>query len=292
MSEPTRTPLPERAARRCHNAVNPLHSFHYFSPELAEEMGRLGLGDASAVYLATRAAAFGQVGAGVVTASFYNFSPELVARHVPAVWGTAFPGVVLQARLRTVDRSLRRLLGDEAVESAEMKEAARLALRATEACTPQGRPLYAAHADLPVPEEPHLAYWHAATLLREHRGDGHVHTLLRAGLGPVEALVTHTATGRGMVPRFVLASRGWHRADWEAAVARLRERGLLDAEGELTEAGEALRARVEAETDALDQAPYEYLGAEDVARLTDLAKGFTRAGIGAGAFPAGIFGKG
>ncbi|EGJ73517.1 hypothetical protein STTU_0728 [Streptomyces sp. Tu6071] len=291
MSEPTRTPLPERAARRCHNAVNPLHSFHYFSPELAAEMGEAGLTDSSAVYLATRAAAFGPVGAGAVTASFYNFSPELVARHLPAAWDTAAPDVVLAARLRTVDRLLRRLLGDDAVESAEMKDAARLALRAAEACRPEGRPLYAAHADLPVPEEPHLAYWHAATLLREHRGDGHVHVLLRAGLDPVEALVTHTATGRGMVPRFVIASRGWRRADWEAAADRLRERGLLDAEGELTEAGQALRTRVETETDALDEAPYAHLGAEDVARLTELATGFTRAGIAAGAFPAGIFGK-
>ncbi|EFG64307.1 SCO6745 family protein, partial [Streptomyces sp. SPB074] len=111
MSEPTRTPLPERAARRCHNAVNPLHSFHYFSPELGEEMGGIGLTDSSAVYLATRAAAFGPVGAGVVTASFYNFSPELVARHVPAVWEKAAPEQVLRARLRTVDRSLRRLIG-------------------------------------------------------------------------------------------------------------------------------------------------------------------------------------
>ncbi|MEV0844630.1 hypothetical protein AB0J21_01870 [Streptomyces sp. NPDC049954] len=286
------TKLPPRAARRCHNVINPLHSLHYFSPDLGEVMGELGLKDRSAVYLATRAAAMGQVGAGAVTATFYNFSPRLVAEHVPAVWGTVFPGTVLQARLQVVDLTLRRLLGDEAVESPEMAEAARLALRAAEACRPEARPLYAAHADLPVPSEPHLAYWHAATLLREHRGDGHVQVLLRAGLDPVEALVTHTATGRGMVPRFVIASRGWHRTDWEAAVERLRGRGLLDADGELTEAGQAQRLEIEEETDRLDLAPYEHLGAPDVERLTELAKAFTGTALANGGFPDGVFGKG
>ena len=120
-----------------------------------------------------------------------------------------------------------------------------LALRAAEACTRHARPLYAAHADLPVPEQPHLAYWHAATLLREHRGDGHLAALLAAGLDPVEALVSHTATGKGMSPRWVLATRGWRRTDWDDATERLRGRGLLDAEGELTEAGVALRAELE-----------------------------------------------
>ena len=52
-----------------------------------------------------------------------------------------------------------------------------------------------------MPEQPHLAFWHATTLLREHRGDGHLAALLELGLDPLEALVTHTATGKGMAPR-------------------------------------------------------------------------------------------
>lgn len=155
--------LPARAERRCHNAVNPLHSSLFFSPDLGAEMAKIGIEDQSAAYFATRAAALGAVGAGTVSATFYNFNPALVARHVPAVWETASPDVVLGARLRAADTTLRRLLGEEVIASDAMAEAARLALRATEACTPHARPLYAAHADLPVPEEPHLAFWHAAT---------------------------------------------------------------------------------------------------------------------------------
>ncbi|MBM9618082.1 SCO6745 family protein [Streptomyces zhihengii] len=279
------SPLPPRAGRRCHNALNPLHSTVYFSPDLGTELGALGIEDPNAAYFAARSAAMGSVGAGTVAATFYNFNPELVARFVPAVWETASPAAVLDARLRAADTTLRRLLGEETVASPELAEAAALALRATEACTRQAKPLYAAHADLPVPDAPHLAYWHAATLLREHRGDAHLAALLHAGLDPLEALVSHTATGKGMAPRWILATRGWRRADWEAAQDRLRSRGLLDEQGALTDAGTALRAEVEEHTDRMDLAPYEHLGAESVERLTELGRGFLLTAFAAGAFP-------
>ncbi|MFB7916876.1 hypothetical protein [Streptomyces sp. NPDC056061] len=284
--------LPPRAGRRCHNAVNPLHSTIYFSPDLGREFARIGIDDPGAVYFACRAAAFGAVGPGTVTAAFYNFNHDLVARHLPAVWSVASPQAVLDARLRAADATLRRLLGEEAIASAELAEAAELALRATEACTRHARPLHAAHADLPTPEEPHLAYWHAATLLREHRGDGHLAALLSAGLDPVEALVSHTATGKGMNPRWLLSTRGWEQSDWDEAEDRLRERGILDGGGELTEAGAALRAELEDATDRMDRAPYEHLGAQGVARLTELSRGFLMTAGAAGAFPDGLTGRG
>ena len=77
-----------------------------------------------------------------------------------------------------------------------------------------------------------------------------------------------------------------------AATDRLRERGLVDGAGELTEEGSALRAEVERETDRLDAAPYAHLGPERVARLTEIATGFVRTALGAGAFPADLLGKG
>ncbi|MFG2493488.1 hypothetical protein ACGFSD_20900 [Streptomyces caniferus] len=287
----TSSALPEQAGRTCHNVVNPFHSTHYFAPELAAEMARAGIENRSAAYFACRGAAMGAVGPGTITATFYNFKHDLVAEHVPDVWTVTTPAAVLDGRLRAVDATLRRLLGKEAVESPEMAEAARLALRATEGCTRRARPLYAAHADLPVPDAPHLAYWHAATLLREHRGDGHLLALLDAELDGLEALVTHTASGRGMSYKGVMATRGWSEEDWTAAQERLRSRGLLDAEGELTEEGVRLRKDLERTTDRLDRAPYEHLGAEGVARLTELAGGFTTAAMNAGAFPAALFGK-
>ncbi|MEV7726018.1 hypothetical protein AB0P15_14895 [Streptomyces sp. NPDC087917] len=284
--------LPPHAARRAwHAAVNPLHATSYFSPDLGTELGALGITHRVAVNLASRSAAMGAVGPGAVTAAFYNYRHDLVARHLPAVWDTASPADVLAARLRAVDSTLRRLLGPETIASPELAEAADLALRATEACTRHGRTLYAAHADLPVPEEAHLRLWHATTLLREHRGDGHLTALLVTDLDPLEALVSHTATGRGMTPKWVKGIRGWEQSDLDAAADRLRARGILAADGELTEEGRAVRERLETETDRLDAAPYEHLGAEGLARLHELGAGFVGQAVAAGAFPRDLFGK-
>lgn len=281
-----------RAGRRCHNVLNPLHSAVYFAPEADEEYTALGLKPGSMSYFASRAAPLGAVGAGTVTAVFYNFNHEHVARSVPAVWETAAPGAVLDARLRAADAALTRLLGERAVASEEMAEAAELALLAAEGCRREGRALYAANADLPVPQQPHLALWHAAGLLREHRGDGHFATLAAAGLSGIEALVTHNATGRAFTSRTLLKTRGWSEAQWAAAQERLRDRGLLDGSGDLTQAGTALRRDLEAATDRLDSAPYEHLGPAATARLTELAGAFTQTLLAAGGIPAALFGKG
>ncbi|MFD3541012.1 hypothetical protein ACFWUQ_16160 [Streptomyces sp. NPDC058662] len=284
--------LPPLAARHCwHGAINPLHSTVYFSPDTAKEFAALGITDPVAVNLASRSAAMGAVTAGTVAATFYNYAHQHIAAHVPAVWDTATPAQVLAARLRAADATLRRLLGAETIASPELAEAADLAIRAAEGCTRHARPLYAAHADLPVPETPHLRLWHAATLLREHRGDGHLAALLVAGLDPVEALVSHTATGKGMTPKWTRATRGWRTSDLEDAAERLRRRGVLDAEGALTEEGVALRERLETETDRLDSAPYEHLGAAGVARLAELGGALVVKAVTAGAFPADLRGR-
>ncbi|MEV7277489.1 hypothetical protein [Streptomyces sp. NPDC093111] len=285
------TNLPPLAGRRCAHRMNMLHATLFFSPDLDTECKELGIEDPAAMRLAARSAPLGAVGAGTVAATFYNYHHGLLARHLPGVWESASPAAVLDARLRAADTTLNRLLGAEALASPEMAEAAELALDAAEGCTRHARPLYAGNADLPVPDAPHLRLWHATTLLREHRGDGHMASLLSAGLDPVEALVSHTASGQGMNPRWILSTRGWRRADWDAAAERLRGRGLLDAEGGLTGAGTALREALEDETDRLDAAPYERLGAEGVARLTALAKGFLVTAVGAGAFPADLMGR-
>lgn len=284
--------LPPRAARRCwHAAINPLHATVYFSPDLGKEYAALGVTHRAAVNLASRSAAMGAVGAGTVTAAFYNYRHDLVAEHLPAVWEIASPEQAVAARLRAVDSTLRRLLGDETIASPEVAEAADLAMRATEACTRHARTLYSAHADLPVPEEPHLRLWHATTLLREHRGDGHLAALLLADLDPVEALLSHTATGRGMAPEWIKSVRGWEQSDLDAATERLRRRGILDEAGELTEEGAAVRERLETDTDRLDAAPYEHLGADGLARLAELGGALVAKAIGAGAFPRGLFAK-
>ncbi|WAL93544.1 SCO6745 family protein [Streptomyces sp. Je 1-369] len=278
--------------RHCHNAVSPLHTSVYFAPEPADELAMLGLERGAMVYLAGRAAPLGAVDAGTVTATFYNSNHEHVQRYIPAAWTLTTPEEVLAARLRGADRTLQRLLGKETLTSAEMTEAAELALHATQACRREARPLYAANADLLVPEEPHLALWHAATLLREHRGDGHLAALAVAGLSGIEALVLHNATGKAPTSALFMRTRGWSAQQWAATRDQLRERGLLDEAGNLTPTGAALRGEAEMLTDRLDAAPYDHLGPAATARLTELADSFSGTLRAAGAFPAVHFGKG
>jgi hypothetical protein len=211
---------------------------------------------------------------------------------IPRAWSIASPEQVVAARFDAARASLTRLLGGP--EAAAVPEVAELAGLLREACTvltPEGRPLYAGHADLPWPDEPVLELWHGVTLLREHRGDGHLAALLRAGLSGLDALITHTATGRGFTEAAAKATRGWRDEEWAVGCASLTQRGLLDDAG-LTAAGEAVRAQVEAETDELSAAPFEHLGAERTARVTELGKGFARALVANGAFAPGIFARG
>lgn len=107
-----------------------------------------------------------------------------------------------------------------------MAEAAELSGAAALGCVPEGRPLYAAHAELAWPDAPHLVLSHALTLLREFRGDGHVIALQVAELDGLAALITHTATGKGFTESFARTRRGWSREQWAAGVAALVERGL------------------------------------------------------------------
>ncbi|MFI8291762.1 hypothetical protein ACIGBL_21745 [Streptomyces sp. NPDC085614] len=273
-------------ARQMWHLLEPLHALLYYAPEAFEEAAALGhdVTERWPSYFAWRAAPLGPAGAERVASAFYSFSPRMVARFVPAGWDTAAPSDVLAARLRAVDRTYRAVLGDDVVDGPELAEAAALARRAAGSLSTAGRPLAAANADLAWPDAPHLVLWQAATLLREHRGDGHLAALLTAGLDPVEALVSFAAVGAASDQTFT--SRGWTEAEWAAARARLTARGLLAADGTATDAGRALRAEVERRTDELAVAPWEALGAEATDRLSGLLGGPWLAALGSGLLPA------
>ena len=272
-------------ARRAHNATNSLHSLIYFAPETEQWLTSVGLRAGRMCYFAGRAAPMGAVGSGVVTAAFYNFCPGLVARSIPLAWELASPEAVTGARLGAADAALTRLLGADVIASADMITMAALLRDAASACSAEGRPLYAGHADLAWPDVPHLVMWHAVSLLREHRGDGHICALAGAELSGIEALITHSATGKGFLPEFARASRGWSQDEWDSAAAGLADRGLLDGEGALTPAGRVLRTQVEEQTDRLAAPPWKYLGEPRTEEVVRIGKAMTRAVLTAGAFP-------
>jgi hypothetical protein len=270
-------------ARRLWQLLEPYHALTYFAPEAHQAFEDIGLRGFWRGYFASRAAPLGPVGAAPVTAIFFGFHPAFVARALPSVWSMASPEAAIDARLAGADRAVRRILGDD-LETARFAEVAELASRAVEGCSAAGRPLFAANVEVEWPRDPHLALWHAATLLREHRGDGHVAALCSAGLDPCEAHVSQVAAS-GASPETIKPYRGWSDDDWTAATERLRNRGWLDGRGHLSAHGRAARQEVEDITDRLAADPIEHLGTELTELLLDLVAPITARIVEAGSIP-------
>jgi hypothetical protein len=246
----------------------------YFVPEATEAYERLGI-KGRAGYFASRAAPMGAVAAELVVATFFNFNPDLVHAAIPGAWDITTPEALVNARLAAVDGAFRRVLGNEVLESGSMARAAELArgLAETAGAHVEGRPLSAGHADLVWPDAPHLVLWHAQSILREYRGDGHVALLLTHGLSGLDALVTHAATG-DMPSGALRSTRGWSDDQWDAAVGSLRGRGWLAESDDLvlTDWGAAQRQEIEDQTDVLAAGPYAALGQDGCAELRSLTR--------------------
>ena len=259
-------------ARKTWRTLEPIHGAIYFAAEARDEYKALGLADRMTGYFASRAAPMGPVPAAVVIATFYNFDPDLVRRSMDGVWDLVTPADVVAARLRGADRMIRRHAG-ALVEGPEVAAAAELARTAAlAACEhPEGRPLFAGHSSLPWPDEPHLVLWHAQSLLREYRGDGHIAALTVEGLDGCEALVTHAAAG-DVSSDILRATRQRTGDDWLAAEERLRERGWLDPDLAFTELGRERRNWIEARSDELAAAPYDAIGVDGCKRLRELSR--------------------
>ena len=265
-------------ARKTWRTLEPYHGLVYFAPEPREAFAALGVTDRMMGYFGSRAAPMGAVPADVVIATFFNFHPAIVRERVPAVWDVASPKQLIDARIEGADRMLRRILGE-----ADTQEAATLARRAAEACTPEGRPLFAGHASLPWPDQPHLVLWHAISLLREFRGDGHIAAMTAEGLTGCEALVTHAAAGE-VSAQVLKASRRWPDDEWDAAVERLRSRGWLGADGAFTDLGQQRRQWIEDRTDELALRPWEAIGEDACTRLRELVRPWSKAIVDSGDF--------
>jgi hypothetical protein len=275
----------------------------YFAAEARSAYEQAGLRGFWRGYFAGRAAPLGVAGAGgtvaapagaasaaVVAASFFNFAPPFVARAIPGVWELITPEEALRVRLAGAAEGLGRLLAGQEAEAAAAGD---LLWRAIGELDFSGRVLAAANAALPVlPGEDVAAssassassaslaaaglgrLWQAATLLREHRGDGHFAALAAADIDGCEAVVLRCCLDlrrEDMQP-----VRGWTDEAWDGALSRLAARGWVGADGTLTSAGREAHAAVEDATDRAASRPWARLGpeatAEIAAALTPLAR--------------------
>jgi hypothetical protein len=185
-----------------------------------------------------------------------------VARAVPAIYELITPEEALRVRLEGAVTGLRRIL---AGREADVETAAALLSEAIEELDCAGRPLAAGNAALPLPPDPFGRLWHCATVLREHRGDGHFAAWTAAGADGCEANVFRCAAD---LSRDVLQPvRGWTDEQWTNARERLADRGLLDPDGAVTAAGQEAYDAIEAATERAAARPWEHLGAAATAEL-------------------------
>jgi hypothetical protein len=287
---PTDIEITERSriARRLGSVLEPVVGQVYFSPECHANYVALGFdaspGDASGValpdgasYFASRGSVMGAVPGEVIAAAFGVFNPEIVVPLVDVAWSRTDAATIREARAKGAVDQLRRILGDEPDGAARAVEL----LAAASAPLPiAGRPMAAGIRSLPVPSDPLAAVWHHGDFLREYRGDSHNAAWVAAGLTPTQiGLLTEMYWGLGM--RTYSRSRGWTEAQFDAAEADLRARGLLDGDG-FSDAGRELRESIEVATDEQMAPALDALG-DDVFELFTIMEPWgsaVRAGLG------------
>jgi hypothetical protein len=270
-------------ARRLWSRFEPVHAVTYFSAEARTALVDAGYKGFWMGYFAGRAAPLGPVGPEVVVAAFYNFSLAHVGRALPDAWTFAPSSAALAARQAGSVAALRRVFATADLADA-VETATGLARLAAQSAPMEGRCLFAANRALPWPDEPIAGLWHACTLLREHRGDGHNAALAAAGVGGREANVLQTAAGE--VPREVFeAARNYDDAEWASVSADLIDRGLVGADGRLTTEGRAVRDDVEVRTDRAALTAFDTLDDEQIQLLLDALTPLARAVIASGDVP-------
>ncbi|GLZ33107.1 hypothetical protein Lesp02_52950 [Lentzea sp. NBRC 105346] len=268
-------------ARRMFELLEPICLVTFFADECNEELAALGHRNYWDGYFASRAAPLGRVPAQVVHAAFYNFAEGEAARHIPSAWETIPPSASVAARERGSAASLRRILGALADSPGLVRAADLTTLAATSAPT-EGRVMYAGMRTLPVPSDPVARLWHSATMLREHRGDGHIAALVCSRIGGTEAHVL-SAIAQGIHPPESFG-RIHHlpQARLAAVMDGLRSRGLVDADGRFTDAGRETQERIEALTDELAATPYDALSAAELDELITELEPITATLVAAG----------
>lgn len=252
-------------ARRMFELVEPIGVIPYSADEPNEAMFALGFTNYWDTYFAGRAAPLGLVPAEVVDALFYNFAPGEVARHIPKVWRTATPEAAIAARQAGCVKALRRILGDH-VDAPGFARTAELMLKAANGAPFEGRPMYAALRAIPIPDDGVARLFHAASLLREHRGDGHIAALMSEGVGGLEAHVL-LALDVGIPAEKFGRIHHLPAAQLGAVVDAMRDRGLIGDDRWLSEHGRAVKQRIESLTDNLAAIPYKSLGPGELDEL-------------------------
>ena len=236
-------------ARRLWRAAEAVHAVTYFHPVCLDALTELGTKGFWMGYFVGRMAPLGAVEPAVAEAVAFGFSPERPARALPDGWGYVAPADAVRVRAEAAAQALGVLgVPEPAPATLANLEALRDAGRAG------GHALGESNRRLGLSKEPLQRVWQLVTWLREQRGDDHVALWVARGFDGCEANVLTTAV-HGQDPDVLRLARAWSTEDWEAAAARLTDRGLLDGAAP-TAAGREEHRAIEARTDELSLALY------------------------------------
>jgi hypothetical protein len=270
-------------ARRMYELLEPICVVTYTVDECNQELAALGHRTYWDGYFAARAAPLGRVPAEVVHAAFYSFAEGEAARHIPSAWETIPPEASIAARERGSAAYLRRILGDKLTDSPGLVRAADLTTRAATSAPTEGRMMYAGMRTLPVPSDPVARLWHSATMLREHRCDGHIAALVCARIGGTESHVLGAIAAGIHPPESFGRIHHLPKKRLAEVMDGLRERGLIDSDGYFTDAGRETKQRIEALTDELAAPPYDALSPAELDELIAELEPITAALVATGA---------
>ncbi len=264
--------------RKSWKSLEGYHTQVYFAPEAVAAYQQAGL-DFILGYFASRSAPMGKVSDKVVASVFYVFKPELVSMAIPKAWDIIDPDKLTEIRYDAADKALRRILGDS-IDSKDILIAAeitkKIALTATDNFA--GRPLFAGHCNIAWPNIPHMVLFHAQTLIREFRGDGHMLALVTHGIKPLEALILDAAESNDVSVGFLKSTRGWSEDEWNATENELTEREIIlknDGKLSLTNKGQTLKTSIETLTDNLSSVAYSKITDEELNTLINVGKQFS-----------------
>ena len=208
-------------------------------------------------YMAARSAPLATAGPDAVIAAFGSISPTGIRAVFQLLGTTDRFAEFWAARDEAVVSGLR----DHAPDIVEPLSSLGPALWDVVGRLPLvGRPFFGAHLAMPRSSDPLLSGWHAVNCLREWRGDTHWAVVVAHGLGHAEASILHNAW-LGYEPDWIPRSRGTSDSDLLLGHEALDRKGLAH-DHVVTEAGIALRQRIEDETDRLTALPWQLLGAE------------------------------
>jgi len=270
--------------RRLGTLVEPLAAGVYFAPEAHAAYAEFGPLDAFwAPYYASRGACLGDTPALNVAAAFGVFNPAHMVEQLDAAWKLAPPSQWWEARVRGATAQLERLLGGSPDGAGRATELLR---RIAEASPVAGRPFYAGLISQDWPGTLIGDLWHAADLVREHRGDTHTAAWTAAGFTAPEIMML-TELWWGLPHGLYLGSRHWDADAIARGLQRLRAEGWVDGDPPtITDAGIHVRVSVEDATDVGEAAVLDVLTDEERDELFAILKPMAATIVAGGGYPA------